>query len=111
MHLRVKGEPNGFTWSDYCDLIIAMRRQLTAHCAENRGNLNGPELADSGANNASGLRSPMLGHSLLGWVMQSPFICLGDGTEAESLQKPCCCLRGGAKVSFGTELGFDSATR
>lgn len=108
MHLRVKGEPNGFTWSDYCDLIIAMRRQLTAHCAENRGNLNGPELADSGANNASGLRSPMLGHSLLGWVMQSPFICLGDGAEAECLQQPSGRLRGSGEVRFRTELGLDA---
>jgi hypothetical protein len=33
-HLRVyrrrKGEPKGFTWADYWDLIIAAHRQLSA---------------------------------------------------------------------------------
>jgi hypothetical protein len=30
VHRRRKGEPKGFTWSDYRDLIIATRRQLDA---------------------------------------------------------------------------------
>jgi len=36
---RRKGEPKGFTWSDYRDLIIATNRQLAAplvSCWDNR---------------------------------------------------------------------------
>src|SRR6266699_2703685 len=51
-HRRRQGEPKGFTWSDYRDLIIATHRQLGAPVIWCWDNLNihlAPELAEFAA--------------------------------------------------------------
>ena len=56
---RRKGEPKGFTWADYRDLIIAAHRQLAAPMVWVWDNLNihlAPELADFAQENAAWLR-------------------------------------------------------
>ncbi len=56
---RRKGEPKGFTWQDYRDLIIATHRQLAAPLVWCWDNLNihlAPELADFATENAEWLR-------------------------------------------------------
>ena len=59
VYRRRKGEPKGFTWSDYRDLIIATHRQLAAPLVWCWDNLNihlAPELADFAAENKEWLR-------------------------------------------------------
>ena len=59
VYRRRKGEPKGFTWSDYRDLIIAAHRNLSAPLVWNRDNLNvhlAPELADFAKENRAWLR-------------------------------------------------------
>jgi len=56
---RRKGEPKGFTWQDYRDLIIATHRQLAAPLVWCWDNLNihlDPELAGFATQNAEWLR-------------------------------------------------------
>jgi hypothetical protein len=56
---RRKGEPNGFTWADYRDLIIAAHHNLSAPVVWCRDNLNihlAPELAEFAAENKAWLR-------------------------------------------------------
>ena len=56
---RRKGEPKGFTWRDYRDLIIATHRQLAAPLVWCWDNLNihlDPELAGFATQNAEWLR-------------------------------------------------------
>ena len=56
---RRKGEPKGFTWQDYRDLIIVTHRQLAAPLIWCWDNLNihlAPELADFAAENQAWLR-------------------------------------------------------
>jgi len=56
---RREGEPKGFTWADYRDLIIATHRQLSAPLVWIWDNLNihrARELADFAAENKDGLR-------------------------------------------------------
>jgi hypothetical protein len=56
---RRKGEPTGFGWSDYQDLIIATHRPLAAPLIWCRDNLNihlAPELADFAAGDKEWLR-------------------------------------------------------
>jgi transposase len=56
---RRKGEPKGFTWVDYRDLIIAAHRQLDAPLVWCWDNLNihlAPQLADFAAENTAWLR-------------------------------------------------------
>ena len=56
---RRKGEPKGFTWADYRDLIIAAHRQLASPLVWCWDNLNihlAPELADFAAENKAWLR-------------------------------------------------------
>jgi putative transposase len=56
---RRKGEPKGFTWADYRDLIITAHRQLAAPLVWGWDNLNihlAPELADFAQENAAWLR-------------------------------------------------------
>jgi transposase len=56
---RRKGEPKGFTWQDYRDLIIAAHRQLAAPLVWVWDNLNvhlAPELASFAAENKAWLR-------------------------------------------------------
>ena len=59
MYRRRKGEPEGFAWQDYQDLIIAAHRQLSAPLVWCWDNLNihlAPELADFAAENKEWLR-------------------------------------------------------
>ena len=61
MYRRRKGEPKGFTWADYRDLIIAAHRQLpgTPPLVWVWDNLNihlAPELADFAQENKAWLR-------------------------------------------------------
>src|SRR6266576_3692244 len=59
VYRRRKGEPKGFTWADYRDLIIAAHRQLSAPLVWCRDNLNihlAPELAEFAAENKEWLR-------------------------------------------------------
>jgi len=59
VHRRRKGEPKGFTWADYRDLIIAAHRQLGAPVVWCWDNLNihlAPELADFAQENTAWLR-------------------------------------------------------
>ena len=59
VHRRRKGEPKGFTWSDYRDLIIAAHHNLSAPLVWCWDNLNihlAPELADFAAENTEWLR-------------------------------------------------------
>ena len=59
VHRRRKGEPKGFTWADYRDLIIAAHRQLGAPVVWCWDNLNvhlAPQLADFIAENKEWLR-------------------------------------------------------
>ena len=59
VHRRRKGEPKGFTWSDYRDLIIAAHHNLSAPLVWCWDNLNihlAPELADFAAENKEWLR-------------------------------------------------------
>ncbi len=56
---RRKGEPKGFAWTDYRDLIIAAHRQLSAPLVWVWDNLNihlAPDLADFAAQNEEWLR-------------------------------------------------------
>jgi transposase len=56
---RRKGEPKGFTWQHYRDLIIATHRQLDAPLVWCWDNLNihlAPQLADFAAENSAWLR-------------------------------------------------------
>jgi transposase len=56
---RRKGEPKGFAWQDYRDLIIVTHRQLAAPLVWCWDNLNihlAPELAEFAAENAEWLR-------------------------------------------------------
>jgi DDE superfamily endonuclease len=56
---RRKGEPKGFGWADYRDLIIAARRQLAAPLVWCWDNLNihlAPELAEFAEENKAWLR-------------------------------------------------------
>jgi transposase len=56
---RRKGEPKGFTWSDYRELIIATHRQLHSPLVWIWDNLNihlAPELADFARENKEWLR-------------------------------------------------------
>jgi transposase len=56
---RRKGEPKGFTWQHYRDLIIATHRQLDAPLVWCWDNLNihlAPQLADFAAENTAWLR-------------------------------------------------------
>ena len=56
---RRKGEPKGFTWQDYRDLIIAAHRSLSAPLVWCWDNLNihlAPELADFAEENKAWLR-------------------------------------------------------
>ena len=56
---RRRGEPKGFGWSDYRDLIIATHRQLAAPLIWCWDNLNihlAPEPADFAAGNKEWLR-------------------------------------------------------
>jgi hypothetical protein len=56
---RRKGEPKGFSWADYRDLIIAAHRQLAAPLVWCWDNLNihlAPELADFAEENKAWLR-------------------------------------------------------
>lgn len=56
---RRKGEPKGFTWQHYRDLIIAAHRQLDAPVVWCWDNLNvhlAPELAEFAAQNSEWLR-------------------------------------------------------
>jgi len=58
IYRRRKGEPKGFTWADYRDLIIAAHRQLGAPVVWVWDNLNihlAPELADFAAANKAWL--------------------------------------------------------
>ena len=59
VHRRRKGEPKGFTWADYRDLIISTHHHLAAPLVWCWDNLNvhlAPELADFIAENAAWLR-------------------------------------------------------
>ena len=59
MHRRRKGEPKGFTWQDYRDLILAAHRELAAPLVWIWDNLNihlAPELADFAEENKAWLR-------------------------------------------------------
>jgi hypothetical protein len=59
VYRRRKGEPKGFTWADYRDLIIATHRQLAAPLVWVWDNLNihlAPDLADFAAENGEWLR-------------------------------------------------------
>lgn len=59
VHRRRKGEPQGFTWSDYRGLIIAAHRQPGAPLVWCRDNLNihlVPALAEFAAENKAWLR-------------------------------------------------------
>jgi len=59
VHRRRKGEPKGFTWDQYRDLIIAAHHQLGAAMIWCWDNLNihlAPELADFAAENKDWLR-------------------------------------------------------
>jgi hypothetical protein len=59
VYRRRKGEPKGFTWADYRDLIIAAHRQLSAPLVWCWDNLNihlAPELAEFAAENKEWLR-------------------------------------------------------
>jgi DDE superfamily endonuclease len=59
VHRRRKGEPKGFTWSDYRDLIIAAHHHLAAPLVWCWDNLNihlAPELAEFAAENKDWLR-------------------------------------------------------
>jgi hypothetical protein len=59
VHRRRKGEPKGFTWADYRDLIIAAHQQLGAPVMWCWDNLNvhlAPQLADFIAENKAWLR-------------------------------------------------------
>jgi len=59
VYRRRKGEPEGFAWQDYQDLIIAAHRQLSAPLVWCWDNLNihlAPELADFAAENKEWLR-------------------------------------------------------
>ena len=59
LYRRRKGEPKGFTWADYRDLIIATHRQLAAPLVWVWDNLNihlAPELADFAEENKAWLR-------------------------------------------------------
>jgi len=59
VHRRRKGEPKGFTWDQYRDLIIAAHHQLGAAMIWCWDNLNihlEPELADFAAENKDWLR-------------------------------------------------------
>jgi transposase len=59
VYRRRKGEPKGFSWQDYRDLIITARRSLSAPLVWCWDNLNvhlAPELAEFAAQNASWLR-------------------------------------------------------
>jgi len=59
VYRRRKGEPKGFTWQDYRDLIIAAHRSLSAPLVWCRDNLNihlAPELADFAEQNRAWLR-------------------------------------------------------
>jgi hypothetical protein len=63
---RRKGEPKGFAWSDYRDLIIVTHRQLPAPLVWCRDNLNihlAPELAQFAQENAAWLRSTSSRHT------------------------------------------------
>ena len=59
VHRRRKGEPKGFTWSDYRDLITATHHNLSAPLVWVWDNLNihlAPELTDFAADNKEWLR-------------------------------------------------------
>jgi hypothetical protein len=59
VHRRRKGEPKGFAWNHYRDLIIATHRQLAAPVVWCWDNLNihlAPELADFAEQNSAWLR-------------------------------------------------------
>ena len=59
VHRRRKGEPKGFAWQDYRDLIIATHHQLAAPLIWCWDNLNihlAPELAEFAAENKAWLR-------------------------------------------------------
>jgi hypothetical protein len=59
VYRRRKGEPKGFTWQDYRDLIIATHRNLSAPLVWVWDNLNihlAPELADFTKENKAWLR-------------------------------------------------------
>ena len=59
VHRRRKGEPKGFTWADYRDLIIAAHQQLGAPVVWCWDNLNvhlAPQLADFITENKEWLR-------------------------------------------------------
>ncbi len=59
VHHRRKGEPKGFTWADYRDLIISTHHHLAAPLVWCWDNLNvhlAPELADFIAENKAWLR-------------------------------------------------------
>ena len=59
VHRRRKGEPRGFTWQDYRDLIITTHHNVSAPLIWCWDNLNihlAPELADFAAENKEWLR-------------------------------------------------------
>jgi hypothetical protein len=59
VHRRRKGEPKGFTWRDYRDLILAAHQSLSAPLVWVWDNLNihlAPELASFAAENKEWLR-------------------------------------------------------
>jgi hypothetical protein len=59
VYRRRKGEPKGFSWADYRDLIIAAHRQLAAPLVWVRDNLNihlAPDLAAFAEENKAWLR-------------------------------------------------------
>jgi DDE superfamily endonuclease len=59
VYRRRKGEPKGFSWQDYRDLIIAAHRQLAAPVVWVWDNLNihlAPELAEFAEENRAWLR-------------------------------------------------------
>jgi transposase len=59
VYRRRKGEPKGFTWQDYRDLILAAHRQLAAPLVWVWDNLNiglAPDLADFAGQNKEWLR-------------------------------------------------------
>jgi transposase len=59
VYRRRKGEPKGFSWQDYRDLIIAAHRQLSAPLVWVRDNLNihlAPDLAEFAEQNKEWLR-------------------------------------------------------
>jgi transposase len=59
VHRRRKGEPKGFTWADYRDLIIAAHHNLSAPMVWCWDNLNihlAPELTEFAAENKEWLR-------------------------------------------------------